>query len=528
MALTLRPAIGEEHRTAEVVTGRFYKEDTYGFVGQSRRQVSVLNLDENELEWTSELAHGASLPTWSPDGERLAVRVGSAAGFPWGTVAILDQATGGVISILEPWQGTVEAITFYGEDSIVFVGSEGPWTQQTDVHVWNWRTNELRSVSHDLPWQIWVYGFHVSPSPLSYLDDHSLLLAGVADGSSGLYSFDLRSGNWQRLHSSHGVRGGLAYSSRLAVVVQEMSEVSTMGGLSAVSLPLSSERVLVSANEDFFEKYGELVVDRYSIPSDGEQIDAWLLHEPGTSLSSAPLVLDIHGGPHNFYGEFFLAEHQLLARSGFLVLYCNPRGSGSYSREFAAATLTGQWGTADSGDIMTVLHSVRGQLGHRGQVAVSGWSYGGYQVLTLLQRYPELFAAGVCGAPASDFLSWYGTSDAGPTFAAGELGGLPAERTELYADGSPSRHLDAVRAPLLLLHGLQDMRSPIAQTEIVHRMLSDAGKVVRYVRYPGASHGFRNTGRPSQRRHVLQELACWLSTHLQVAAAPEVEKPVAS
>jgi acylaminoacyl-peptidase len=94
---------------------------------------------------------------------------------------------------------------------------------------------------------------------------------------------------------------------------------------------------LTSLNEDLLahKKLSSVEEFRYESSADGRQIHAWLVKPPGFEPDKKyPLLLEIHGGPFANYGSRFSAEMQLYAAAGYVVLYCNPRGSTSYGEEF--------------------------------------------------------------------------------------------------------------------------------------------------------------------------------------------------
>ena len=88
---------------------------------------------------------------------------------------------------------------------------------------------------------------------------------------------------------------------------------------------------------------------------DGTRQHGWMLHPPGFDPGRRyPLIVEIHGGPHAMYGHSFFHEMQVLAASGYVVYWANPRGSIGYG----AAHLTpliGHWGEPDTDDLMTAL-----------------------------------------------------------------------------------------------------------------------------------------------------------------------------
>ena len=61
----------------------------------------------------------------------------------------------------------------------------------------------------------------------------------------------------------------------------------------------------------------------------------------------------------------------------------------------------------------------------------------------------------------------------------------------VWRDRSPLYHVDAVRAPLLLMQGEADEVVPPSQARTMYDALADAGRPVCLVTFPGEGHGFR-------------------------------------
>ena len=58
-----------------------------------------------------------------------------------------------------------------------------------------------------------------------------------------------------------------------------------------------------------------------------------------------------------------------------------------------------------------------------------------------------------------------------------------------YREASPVTHVTADDAPMLLMHGDQDVIVPIKQSEIMESALKQAGVKVSFIRVPGGKHG---------------------------------------
>ncbi|HEX7474155.1 MAG TPA: prolyl oligopeptidase family serine peptidase, partial [Candidatus Limnocylindrales bacterium] len=112
-------------------------------------------------------------------------------------------------------------------------------------------------------------------------------------------------------------------------------------------------------------------VERW-VEVDGRPVQGWYI-APATSAADAssaaggapqraaqgpaPLVTEIHGGPHSLYGWSPFIEFQVLAGAGIGVWYCNPRGSEGYGQDFNAANFR-DWGPGPTRDVLAGIDSL--------------------------------------------------------------------------------------------------------------------------------------------------------------------------
>lgn len=249
--------------------------------------------------------------------------------------------------------------------------------------------------------------------------------------------------------------------------------------------------------------------------ADGTLVEGWLTGPD----AGRPLVVSIHGGPHYPVGYRFSAEAQRLAARGYAVLAANPRGSGGYGRQFAAA-IRGGWGTSDWSDVTSVIDAAVAQDGlDGGRIAVTGVSYGGYLTLrgiTLTAR----FRAAISENGISNLLALWGSGAEDPGWLTAEMGGLPWERAQEYLAASPLTAAGQVSTPLLLIHAELDQNCPIGQSEQMLAALRQRGQVAELVRLPGEGHLVNLNGRPSRRLARARAVDAWLDRYL-LAARPE-------
>jgi CubicO group peptidase (beta-lactamase class C family)/acetyl esterase/lipase len=305
---------------------------------------------------------------------------------------------------------------------------------------------------------------------------------------------------------------GLTVAGSTAIV--PLTTPTSFGELVKVDLASGAETVLTQhgAALDGIE----LVVreDREFPISDGTTVHGWLIRQPGAQ-GAQPLLLDIHGGPHNAWNgaadEAHLYHQELVAR-GWTVLILNPRASDGYGEAFYNAGL-GAWGEADAKDFLEPIDQlVADGTADAGRLAVTGYSYGGFMTCYLTSR-DDRFAAAVPGGAVCDLVSMAGTSDGGHYLAKYEYGGPPYELRERYEATSPYARIDHVKTPTLLLHGGADIRCPVGQAQQWFTALRERGVPTRLVLYPEASHLFILEGRPSHRLDYNRRIVDWVEEY---------------
>ena len=227
-----------------------------------------------------------------------------------------------------------------------------------------------------------------------------------------------------------------------------------------------------------------------------------------------PLALEIHGGPNGAFYDSFVPLQQLLATNGYIVLAVNPRGSSTYGDDFMTAVLD-DWGGEDYLDLMAAVDEVIARpYVDQERLGVHGYSYGGFMTSWIV-GHNRRFRAAVVGAPCTDLVGMYGTSDIGVSFGEAQWGGAMVDAFQKLVDHSPLTYAAQVETPVLLLHGESDVRCPIAQSEAYFVQLKRLGKVVEMVRFPGSSHSFPRQGHPKLREEYLARTLEWFNRYLR-------------
>jgi dipeptidyl aminopeptidase/acylaminoacyl peptidase len=111
------------------------------------------------------------------------------------------------------------------------------------------------------------------------------------------------------------------------------------------------------------------------------------------------------------------------------------------------------------------------------QVFLTGWSYGGYLTLQALGTRPELWAGGMAGIAIADWrLSYEDSAETLRAYQTAFFGGTPDDKPEQYARSSPVTYAEQVRAPVLIIQGRHDTRTPARPIEVYEERMRSLGK----------------------------------------------------
>ncbi|HEX6387553.1 MAG TPA: prolyl oligopeptidase family serine peptidase [Anaerolineae bacterium] len=212
--------------------------------------------------------------------------------------------------------------------------------------------------------------------------------------------------------------------------------------------------------------------------SDGQEIQGWLAVPEGEG--PFPTILEMHGGPTAVQVETFSAGSQAWLDHGFAFLTINYRGSTTFGREFEHQIVgdLGHWEVED-------MVAARNWLAATGiadpdQILLCGWSYGGYLTLMGLGKRPDLWAGGMAGIAIADWAVQYEDSaEVLRGYQVAMFGGTPEEQPERYVASSPITYAEHVRAPVLIIQGRNDTRTPARPIEMYEAKMKALGKSIQ-------------------------------------------------
>jgi dipeptidyl aminopeptidase/acylaminoacyl peptidase len=279
---------------------------------------------------------------------------------------------------------------------------------------------------------------------------------------------------------------------------------------------LQIAREVSQSNKAFLQKCCLQQAETFWFKSfDEMEVQGWIM-KPAlfNPQQQYPMVLVIHGGPHNMFGYDFEDRIQVLAANGYGVLYINPRGSHGYGQSFSSGCVL-NWGGGDYRDLMAGVEAAVAQNKwiDAERLGVTGQSYGGYMsnwIITQTQR----FKAAVVDGGISNLVSFAGTS-LYHSLMESEFNGSAYDNFSLLWQWSPLRCVKNVTTPTLFLHGEVDNEVPVSQAEEMYVALKKLGVESRLVQYLGEGHGWRPDLKPQNRYDLLRRMLEWFDRYLK-------------
>ncbi len=245
---------------------------------------------------------------------------------------------------------------------------------------------------------------------------------------------------------------------------------------------------------------------------DGLSLGGWYYRAPGRSPDeAAPCVLHLHGGPEEQERPVLQPLYHELLERGLDVFAPDVRGSSGHGRSFVDADLgTGRFAAIE--DVADcAAHVVVAGLADPQRLAVMGRSYGGYLTMASLVWHPELFRTGVAVCGMSDLSTFFVGTEPWIAESAAHKYGHPERDADLLRALSPMSRIDALRVPVLAVHGEHDTNVPVGESRQFVRAARERGLDAELLMLREEGHDFR---RADNRRLFRRSAADWIQRHL--------------
>ena len=228
---------------------------------------------------------------------------------------------------------------------------------------------------------------------------------------------------------------------------------------------------------------------------DGTKIPMFV-RRPASCNGPCPVVVSFHGGPEAQSTAGFSGGAQLFVDAGFVYVQPNVRGSSGYGKT---------WLHADDGprrlsvitDIEDCAKYIRANWGKDGKapkIGVQGGSYGGYSTLMAMTFFAGAYDAGVSNVGISNLMTFLMNTAPYRRILRSSEYGDPVKDKEALVQLSPTTHIGKIRAPLMVIQGVNDPRVPVGEGVQMYKALERRKIPGGLILFPDEGHGAAKRG----------------------------------
>ncbi len=239
---------------------------------------------------------------------------------------------------------------------------------------------------------------------------------------------------------------------------------------------------------------------------DGLIVPAFVTTPPASfGAGPFPAIVTPHGGPweRDYLDWDPTGWTQYFAARGYVVIQPQFRGSQGWGQKLWRAG-DREWGQKIQDDIDDSARWLIDQgLARKGEIAIHGYSFGGYSAFAAAVRPKGLYRCAIAGA---------GVAEMARIKTDANTEGFESNFQGVTIDGlSPLDHTSDVTIPVMAYHGAADQTVPVEESERFTNKLKAKGKPYRYVEIPDMGHQI-NLWSPQNKRDILLAVDDFLKT----------------
>ena len=496
-----------------IVVDRYqFKKDGFDFIESENQHIHIMYLDKRDSTQITKGNYDHVLPSWSPDGMKLAFS--SKRENP-------DKHNNWDIYIKDIQKDSTTKLTEHdGADSDPYSVSRPEWSPNGEKIAY------VRSGDPSLIWysisQIAITDVKNRSTELitNHLDRNTSFPMWSDDGSSLLFVIEDDRKSQLAIFKNNKI-------SKLTDETKYVSNYSKAYDIEGdvIALLLSSSespeelyildqenlKKISNHNEELLNNRKFNPIEKISFNSfDGAQINGMMIKPHDFDSSKKyPLIIRIHGGPVSQYDLSFSLERQLFASNNYIVIAVNPRGSSGRGEEFQKAIFA-DWGNIDAKDIIAAANfAISTGFVNENKMGIGGWSYGSMLTNYVIAK-DQRFKAATSGAGISNILAGYGDDQYIKEYTI-ELG-YPWENTnEWLKVSNPFFSANKIKTPTLFLVGEKDYNVPLIGSEQMYQALKQLSIPTQLIIYPDEYHSFST---PSYEKDVLDRYLDWYKLYL--------------
>jgi dipeptidyl-peptidase-4 len=319
-----------------------------------------------------------------------------------------------------------------------------------------------------------IYLCSVDGKPLQQLTRGSWEVTGIAgvdEGAGRVYYTASETSPLERQFYSVGYTSGTTGEGKKQLSSGSGTHTIAMGPgghyyLDTFSSVSSPPRTTLHAGDgselSVYREQNRRIIDEYEIlptalvnfkTPDGTLLYARLIRPAGFDAAHKyPAVVLVYGGPtaQGVRDGWMGADlDQVLAHEGFVVWQVDNRGSSGRGHAFETPVFRKFGATELADQVAGVDYLVSLGFVDRARVGIRGWSYGGFMTLNAMLNAPEVFRAGIAGAPVTDWLNY-------DTIYTERYMGLPKDNPDGYKNTALPQQAKNLKGKLMIAHNLED------------------------------------------------------------------------
>jgi len=259
------------------------------------------------------------------------------------------------------------------------------------------------------------------------------------------------------------------------------------------------------------------LLDEYSISKkeffsfktpEGVELNGWMLKPANFDPAKKyPVLMTQYSGPNSqqVLDKWEIGWNDYLAQQGFVIACIDPRGTAARGEEFRKMTYL-QLGKYESDDQVEAARYL-GTLPYidKNNIAIWGWSYGGFMAALCMEKGADVFKAGISVAPVTNWRFY-------DSVYTERYMRTPQENPDGYDDNSPLSHAEKIKGNYLIIHGSADDNVHLQNTMEFSERMVQAGVQFDMAIYTNRNHGIKG-GNTSM--HLYTKMADFLKEKLQ-------------
>lgn len=351
----------------------------------------------------------------------------------------------------------------------------------------------------------------------SWLPDNKILLVTIDRQDNNLYSIDIQNRKFIKLNTQNLYFNSVSVSSDGKILAFAANKWNSPNEIYYGKINEKFLKKLTNFNPQLNDiTFSEQEVVKWK-SLDGLDIEGILVKPVGYEKDKKyPLVVQVHGGPEAAYLNGWNCGYhnwaQQLAANGYAVFMPNYRGSIGRGPEFCMSDHKDLMGKEFEDIISGIDYLVKLGIVDSERVGIGGGSYGGLASAWGATYWSKKFKAAVVTMGITNWISFMGTTDIFWENTLVHWNLLMYDNYDFFWERSPIKHIKNANTPTLILHGKDDLRVPLGQSQELYTALKWKGVPVEFVIYPRAGHGMNEK---KQQIDIMKRVQAWYDSFLK-------------